>query len=188
MPSRLDVPLSGGPGSALDWLDDLVRAKRPARSPVVFTRGEVRAALAQLEGTKWLKASLLYGSGLRLMECVRLRVKDVDCAMSQLIVRDGKGQKDRATVLPTALQEPLKQHLVRVKSLHDQDLEEGFGRVYQPYALSGRIHTRIGCSVGNTSSPHPDARRTRAPGSCAGTTSPRPCSRGPFAGRLTGPD
>jgi integron integrase len=119
----------------LEWLDDLVRAKRPARLPVVFTRDEVRAVLAQLEGTKWLMASLLYGSGLRLMECVRLRVKDVDCAMSQLIVRDGKGQKDRATVLPAALQDPLKQHLARVKVLHDQDLKEGFGRVYLPYSL-----------------------------------------------------
>ena len=123
----LDLPL--------DWLDDVVRAKRPARLPVVFTRDEVRTVLAQLEGTKWLMASLLYGSGLRLMECLRLRVKDVDCAMSQLIVREGKGQKDRVTVLPAALRDPLKQHLPRVKVLHDQDLKEGFGRVYLPYAL-----------------------------------------------------
>jgi integron integrase len=119
----------------LDWIDDVVRAKRPARLPVVFTRDEVRAVLAQLEGAKWLMASLLYGSGLRLMECLRLRVKDVDGAMGQLIVREGKGQKDRATVLPAALREPLKQHLARVKVMHDQDLREGFGRVYLPYAL-----------------------------------------------------
>jgi integrase len=80
-------------------------------------------------------ASLRYGPGLRLMECLRLRVKDVDGRMSQLVVREGKGQRDRATVLPAALQDPLRQHLARLKVLHDQDLNEGFGRVNLPSAL-----------------------------------------------------
>ncbi len=119
----------------LDWIDDLERAKKPSRLPVVLTREEVRAVLAHLEGSKWLMASLLYGSGLRLMECLRLRVKDIDFAYSQIIVRDGKGQKDRVTVLPASLKEPLQRHLAKVKALHEQDLKEGFGQVYLPFAL-----------------------------------------------------
>ena len=87
-------------GKELEWLNDLNRVKRPARLPVVLTRREVETVLAQLEGTKWLLASLLYGSGLRLMECLRLRVKDVDFEYRQILVRDGKGGKDRATMLP----------------------------------------------------------------------------------------
>ena len=120
----------------IDWVDGVQRAKRPSRLPVVFTREEVRAVLAHLDGTKWLMASLLYGAGLRLMECVRLRVKDVDFAYGQIIVRDGKGSKDRVTLLPVALREPLEQHLSRVKTLHEQDLQEGYGRVYLPFALA----------------------------------------------------
>ena len=112
------------------------RAKRPARLPVVFSKEEVRAILAQLEGTPWLMASLLYGSGLRLMECLRLRVKDVDFGYEQLVVRDGKGHKDRVTPLAHALNEPLRRHLSRVKTLHEQDLKEGFGQVYLPFALA----------------------------------------------------
>jgi integron integrase len=119
----------------LDWLDDLERAKRPAKLPVVLSRAEVRAVLAQLDGSKWLMASLLYGSGLRLMECLRLRVKDVDFGYSQIIVRDGKGGKDRATILPDILKPPLNSHLDKVKTLHENDLRLGFGRVYLPYAL-----------------------------------------------------
>jgi len=112
------------------------RAKRPARLPVVFSKEEVRAILAQLEGTPWLMASLLYGSGLRLMECLRLRVKDVDFGYQQLVVRDGKGHKDRVTPLAHTLKEPLQRHLIRVKTLHEQDLKEGFGQVYLPFALA----------------------------------------------------
>ena len=88
----LDRPLEG--------LEDVARAKRPARLPVVFTRDEVRAVLANLEGARWLMASLLYGSGLRLMECLRLRIKDVDFGQDCIIVRDGKGRQDRSTILP----------------------------------------------------------------------------------------
>jgi integron integrase len=119
----------------LPWLDDVHRAKKPARLPVVLSREEVKRLLAQLDGTHWLIVCLLYGSGLRLMEALRLRVKDVDFHYGQLIVRDAKGQKDRVTPLPQMLVEPLRQHLTRVRELHNQDLAEGFGRVYLPYAL-----------------------------------------------------
>ncbi len=119
----------------LESVDDLVRAKRPERLPVVFTRDEVRAVLARLRGDKWLMASLLYGAGLRLMECLRLRVKDVDFGQNHLLIRDGKGQKDRSTVLPATLVEPLKVQVGRVAEIHRQDLREGFGRVHLPHAL-----------------------------------------------------
>lgn len=116
-------------------LEGVRRAKRPAKLPVVFTRQEVRAVLAQLEGSNWLIVSLLYGSGLRLLECLRLRVKDIDFGLNQIIVRDGKGARDRVTILPATLVEPLRKHLARVKALHEQDLSEGNGRVYLPHAL-----------------------------------------------------
>jgi integron integrase len=116
-------------------LESVHRAKRPAKLPVVFTRQEVRAVLSQLEGSHWLIASLLYGSGLRLLECLRLRVKDIDFGLKQIVVRDGKGAKDRVTMLPATLAGPLREHLVRVKALHEQDLSEGNGRVYLPHAL-----------------------------------------------------
>jgi integron integrase len=120
----------------LPRLENVARAKKPVRLPAVFTREEAKAVLAQLSSTKWLMASLLYGSGLRLAECLRLRVKDLDFAYHQIIVRDGKGAKDRVTVLPDVLLEPIKGHLVRVKSLHMQDLKEGFGQVKLPSALA----------------------------------------------------
>ena len=119
----------------LPWMDDITRAKKPKRLPVVLTQEEVRVVLSHLEGHTWLMASLLYGAGLRLMECLRLRVKDVDFGYRQLIVRDGKGQQDRVTMLPQRAVEPLKQHLEKVKILHQQDLSEGFGEVYLPGAL-----------------------------------------------------
>lgn len=119
----------------LPWLNDVQRAKRPVRLPVVFTREEVKLLLAQLEGTVWLMASLTYGGGLRLLECLRLRVKDLDLERGELVVRDGKGQKDRITMLPKLLIEPLRMHFARVRQLHQRDLAEGFGRVYLPFAL-----------------------------------------------------
>lgn len=91
--------------------------------------------LAHLDGQHWLMASLFYGAGLRLMECIRLRVKDIDFAYRQILVRDGKGQKDRVTMLPQALVVPLKHQLEKAKALHEQDLAEGFGEVYLPSAL-----------------------------------------------------
>ncbi len=120
----------------LPWLQDVVRAKRPARLPVVLTRREVEAVLARLDGRDWLMASLLYGAGLRLMECVRLRVKDIDFAMRQIVVRDGKGAKDRVTMLPEKLLSPLHLQLEKAKAVHEADLAAGFGEVYLPYALA----------------------------------------------------
>jgi integron integrase len=120
----------------LPWLQDVTRAKKPARLPVVLTRKEVQAVLARLDGRDWLLASLLYGAGLRLMECVRLRVKDIDFAMRQIIVRDGKGAKDRITMLPEKLLAPIQLQLEKAKALHEADLAEGFGEVYLPHALA----------------------------------------------------
>ena len=119
----------------LDWIDNISRAKRPSRLPVVFTRQEVQSILRNLEGTKWLMASLLYGAGLRLTECLRLRVKDLDFSYGQMIVRDGKGSKDRITVMPDSLKEHLTKHLEKVKELHQRDLREGCSRTTLPFAL-----------------------------------------------------
>ena len=114
---------------------DSIRAKKPQRLPTVMTREEVMAVITAMSGTFQLIAKLLYGSGLRLIECLRLRVKDIDFAQHQIIVRDGKGMKDRVTMLPDTLVEPLREHLQRVKMLHQQDLAEGYGAVYLPAAL-----------------------------------------------------
>jgi site-specific recombinase XerD len=119
----------------LPRLENIARAKRPIRLPAVFTGDEVNALLSHLTSTNWLMASLLFGSGLRLSECLRLRVKDVDFAYKQITIREGKGAKDRVTVLADVLVEPLKGHLVRVRSLHIQDLKEGYGVVSLPSAL-----------------------------------------------------
>jgi integron integrase len=119
----------------IGWLDAVEWAKKPARLPVVLTREEVGRLLRQLLGGHRLMAGLLYGSGLRLMECVRLRVKDADFAYAHIVVRDGKGAKDRVTMLPVNLAEPLQRHLRKVKLQHDEDLEAGFGSVYLPTAL-----------------------------------------------------
>jgi integron integrase len=118
------------------WVDDVERARKPKRLPVVFTREEARAVLGHLREEAWLMGSLLYGSGLRLMECVRLRVKDIDLARLEVTVRDGKGGKDRVTVLPNSLVGPLRRQLERARALHELDLREGFGSVYLPYALA----------------------------------------------------
>jgi len=120
----------------LPFIDQIERARRSTRLPVVFTPVEVQAILVQLQGRHHLMASLLYGAGLRLMECVRLRVKDLDFAVCQITVRAGKGDKDRVTVLPQLLVPPLQQHLTRVQRLHQNDLEEGFGAVELPYAFA----------------------------------------------------
>jgi len=130
-------------GRALEWRYNVERAKRPARVPVVLTEAEVRAVLAQRDGRHALMAGILYGAGLRLMECVRLRVKDGDFGYSQLTVRDGKGEKDRGTILPALLQANLLAHLERVKAVHQKDLEDGFGEVYLPFARA-RKYPRAG--------------------------------------------
>ena len=114
---------------------DAIRAKKPARLPVVLTRAEVQQVIAGMSGMYQLMAKLLYGSGLRLMECVRLRVKDIDFERREISVRDAKGGHERVTMLPTSLVAPLQEHLKRVKLVHDQDLAAGYGQVYLPYAL-----------------------------------------------------
>ena len=114
---------------------DLQRAKRPPKIPVVFTRAEARAVLARLKGDYRLMAHLLYGSGLRLLECLRLRVKDIDFGYRQITVRESKGLRERVTLLPERLCRPLQAHLARIKELHRQDLARGGGAVYLPSAL-----------------------------------------------------
>jgi integron integrase len=122
-------------GSELPWLENVESAKRPQRLPVVLTRTEVDAVLSRMHGTNGLIARLLYGSGLRLMEAVRLRVKDLDLERCEILVRDGKGAKDRVTMLPSILMDALRAHLVLVRERHAQDLAAGLAGVYLPYAL-----------------------------------------------------
>jgi integrase len=183
------------------WLDDLVRAKRPERLPVVLTRDEVRAVLDQLHGVPLLMVLLLYGAGLRLLECARLRIKDVDFVSNQIVVRDGKGFKDRVTMLPASVKAGLAQHLDRVRRQHQFDLERGAGWVELPYALKrngirgrqkprhriqlGRAETRPLASSGDrTGGPesrcHRDARVSRLARGEAGDRhdSRRHCGRG----------
>ena len=120
----------------LPWLDDVESARRPKRLPVVLTVEEVEALLQRASGTVGLMLRLIYGTGMRIMECVRLRVKDVDFARGEIVIREGKGFKDRVTMLPASLAAPLKNHMTRVKALHQADLKAGFGDVYLPYALA----------------------------------------------------
>jgi len=122
-------------GIDLPWLNDVVRAKKPQRLPTVLSREEVRSILANLDGVPWLVASLLYGSGLRLLEALRLRIKDLDLQHPQITVRDGKGGKDRVTVLPADLIDPLGLHLQRVKQQHSDATKLGYSGVELPYAL-----------------------------------------------------
>jgi integron integrase len=122
-------------GARLGWLNDIVRAQRPVRLPVVLSREEVSMLLSRLRGQVWLMASLMYGAGLRLRECVELRVKDVDFDRGELMVRDGKGGKDRRTMMPAALRDPLLDQLARVKAQHQADLVKGRGSVALPGAL-----------------------------------------------------
>lgn len=119
----------------LGGFENFVRAKMPHRLPVVFTQNEVKKILVQLENRNWLMGHILYGAGLRIMECVRLRVKDIDFEYKQITVRDGKGKVDRVTMLPNIIIDNLKRHLEKVKSIHGLDIKEGFGAVYMPYAL-----------------------------------------------------
>ncbi|MBN8436909.1 MAG: integron integrase [Candidatus Accumulibacter sp.] len=119
----------------LPWLDDVESAKSGKRLPVVLTPEEVQRLLGPIDGTTGLILRLLYGTGMRMMECLRLRVKDVDFARREILVREGKGFKDRVTMLPERLVAPLGEHLARVKALHAADLAAGFGDVYLPWAL-----------------------------------------------------
>jgi integron integrase len=125
----------------LPWLDKVVRAKQPQRLPVVLTRQEVTAILDRMTGVHGLMARLLYGTGMRLMECVRLRVKDVDFERAEIVVRDGKGAKDRITMLPQALIGPLQDHLRWRRQLFEDDKAKGRAAVYLPDALGKKYPT-----------------------------------------------
>jgi len=119
----------------LPYIDQIERAKQPQRMPVVFTRAEAQAILSHLSGVHLLVASLLYGTGMRLSECLRLRVKDIDFQRNEIMVRGGKGMKDRVTMLPQSLIEPLKRQLEWARLVHKQDLAEGYGAIEMPDAL-----------------------------------------------------
>jgi len=120
------------------WLDGIVRAKRGERLPVVLPRQEVQALLGVLDGISWIMAMLLYGAGLRLTECLRLRVKDIEFTRNEIVVREGKGNKDRVTMLPAAVKSRCGAHLRRVRDLHDAELRAGYGRVQLPDALAAK--------------------------------------------------
>jgi integron integrase len=120
----------------LNRIEDIERARLPTRLPVVFTRDEVKAILKQLSSVDHIVASLMYGTGLRLMECLRLRIKDIDFSYNQIFIRSGKGEKDRVTMLPISLKEPLRKHMLTVKLIHQTDLKQGLGEVHLPYALA----------------------------------------------------
>lgn len=120
----------------LPHMDDIVRARKPARMPVVLTLEETSRILSHLKGTHRLLGELMYGTGMRIIEVLRLRVKDVDFARHAITIRDGKGQKDRVVMLPADVKEDLSAHLVRVRALHEKDLADGFGTVHLPYALA----------------------------------------------------
>lgn len=116
-------------------MGEIIWAKKPQKLPEVFTYEEVEDILANLSGVYWIMGTLMYGSGLRLIECLRLRVKDIDFASKKVTVRSGKGEKDRITMLPEIVIPDLQKHLQQVKNRHEKDLEAGFGTVYLPYAL-----------------------------------------------------
>ena len=125
----------------LPWLEGVVRAKMPSRLPVVLTRTEVADVLTRMRGTHRLIGDLLYGTGMRIMEALRLRVKDVDFGRRELLVRDGKGAKDRVTMLPDRLFPVLRAHLIEAKRLHRMDLQDGFGAAWMPFALARKYPT-----------------------------------------------
>ena len=116
-------------------LGEVIRARKPERLPVVMTREEVKVVLGNLTGEKWLIAAILYGAGLRLMECLRLRVQDIDFSRNEILVRDGKGAKDRITMLPESVKASLQDHLKKAKAVHQRDVTDGWGRVLMPNAL-----------------------------------------------------
>jgi len=138
-------------GRRVEWMTQLVRAQRPARLPVVLSRDEVARVLGHLHGPVWLMASLMYGAGLRLLECAELRVKDLHMDRGDLTIRDGKGGKDRITMLPGALKQPLVEHLSRVKGQHDADLAAGLWRRGAPRRAGREVSqcaARVGVAVG----------------------------------------
>ena len=164
----------------LDFLDQIERVKRPPKIPVVFTPAEAHAVLDQLDGVYQLMAELLYGSGLRLLECLRLRVKDIDFGYSQLTIRDGKGMRERITVLPERVRSPLRLHLQNVRQMHDRDLARGSGRVYLPFALNRKYPPASALGFGNTFSRQRKFRSTRVRINCAAITSQKKACKTPL--------
>lgn len=161
----------------LGFLDNIQRVKRPPKIPVVFTRSEVRAVLDQLRGSYQLMGELLYGSGLRLLECLRLRVKDIDFGYGQITIRDGKGMRERLTVLPERLRGPLQLHLRGVRHLHERDLARGAGRVYLPTALARKYPAAERAWIWQYVFPHPRCRWIRVFANCAVTMFARETSK-----------
>lgn len=159
-----------------------VRARKPQRLPVVLTKAEALRVIGAMSGVNQLMARLFYGSGLRLMECLRLRVKDIDFEQRTLTMRDGKGEKDRLTMLPESVIAPLRDHLVRVHHLHTGDLKAGFGAVYLPDAWSANTPTPPANGSGSTSSRPTPSPPTRAPALPAAITWTKAACSGPCAG------
>lgn len=165
-------------GIELPWMEGVVRAKRPKRVPTVLSQGEVRCLLAHMEGRPQLLASLLYGTGMRLMECLRLRVKDVDFARSEITIRGGKGAKDRRTVLPKSLVEPLQREIERARTLHTPPTwSQGLDRQRCPMRWRANIRRQHATLVGNTCSRPYSARSIQMMASSGAITSTTPCWR-----------
>jgi len=163
----------------LESIEGIVRAKRPQRLPVVLDPGEVRRILTCLEGAHWLAACLMYGSGLRLMECLRLRVMDIDFSHRAIIVRHGKGGKDRVVTLPDDLIQPLQRHLHSVKLVHEKDLADGYGEFRSPTHSRESTPMLRRSGDGNTCFRHPHVARIRLLAGSSATT----CTRRPFSER-----
>jgi integron integrase len=119
----------------LDWIENIEWSKKPKRLPIVFTSEEITRILLLMDGVAWLMAAVLYGAGLRLQECIRLRIMDLDFGYRQIMIRDGKGQKDRVTLLPALLETHLQRQIEKIRIIHTQDLGLGYGCVYLPYAF-----------------------------------------------------
>ena len=163
----------------IGMVEGVVRAKRPHRLPVVLSKQEVRQVLANLDGTPRLMATLLYGAGLRLLECCRLRVKDIDFSQNQVVVRAGKGGKDRYTMLPANLQDTLRRHLEEVRELHEEDLKRGLGAVALPDALSRKYPNAPKEWGWQWFFPPPRTTPIPEPASAAATISTNRCSNEP---------
>jgi integron integrase len=161
----------------LGFIGNTVRAKRPPKLPIVLSREEVQAILGQLKGKYSLMAQLLYGSGLRLLECLRLRVKDLDLHYLQITLRDTKGGKERRTMLPVTLAQPLAEHLEKVKQRHARDLAEGFGQVHLPDALEKNSLALHANGYGSKSFRPTAGQSIRGAASREGTTSTRRTSK-----------
>jgi integrase len=174
-------------GREVGLLDGVDRAKRPKRLPVVLTRSEVRTVLDGMEGVPLLVCQLLYGAGLRLLECLSLRVKDIDFERYEILVRDGKGAKDRVTVLPASCRDGLLRHLERARRLHGEDLQRGLGRAPLPFALAQKYLSADANGAGSTSFPRLPTSPTASRASGTGTTCMRPWFRRPWPRRCGRP-